>query len=58
MLSNMRLVKIVKPFINENTVLDVPVKINGVNYIYEYGLGWKLDDFENIKVRIDWSLWK
>lgn len=46
------LIKEVHPFIDD-FVLDVPVKINGVNYRYEYGLGWKLVDLEAVRVRND-----
>ena len=61
MISTLCLVKPVQTFVNDDYVIDVPVMINGFNYLYEYGFGWHLTALEEVRVKNDWRIvryWK
>lgn len=53
--------KPVNAFIDSDAMIDVPVVINGINYKYEYGLGWHLTALEEVRVKNDYNIvraWK
>ena len=61
MISRLCLVKPVQTFVNDDYIIDVPVVINGINYKYEYGLGWHLTALEEVRVKDDYHIvraWK
>lgn len=60
MISTLCLVKPTIAFI-ENPNIDLPVRINGTHYKYEYGFGYELKDLEKVRVKNDWKIvrcWK